>query len=62
MAMGTMHLIAHEKPLNQNNGIPFKNGNLFTWGWSFEGSLGNENTSHTWMYNYPIPVKIPSQL
>ena len=62
MAMGTMHLIAHEKPLNQNNGIPFKNGNLFTWGWSFEGSLGNENTSHTWMYNYPIPVKFPSQL
>ncbi|MFZ3143465.1 chromosome condensation regulator RCC1 [Psychrobacter glacincola] len=62
MAMGTMHLIAHEKPLNQNNGIPFKNGNLFTWGWSFEGSLGNENTSHTWMYNYPIPVKSPSQL
>lgn len=62
MAMGTMHLIAHEKPLNQNNGIPFKNGNLFTWGWSFEGSLGNENTSHTWMYNYPIPVKFLSQL
>lgn len=60
MAMGTMHLIAHEKPFNQNNGIPFDNRTLFTWGWSFEGSLGNENTSHTWMYNYPIPVKIQS--
>ncbi len=57
MAMGTMHLIAHEKADNQN-----KNGSLFTWGWSFEGSLGNKDTTHIWMYNNPIPVNLSSQL
>lgn len=62
MAMGAMHLIAHEKPLNQDNNTDSKNGHLFTWGWSFEGSLGNKDTTHIWMYNNPIPVILPSQL
>ena len=61
MAMGTMHLIAHEKSLNQDTNT-LKAGHLFTWGWSFEGSLGNKDTSHIWMYNNPIPVAFPSQL
>ena len=61
MAMGTMHLIAQEKPDSQDNGKRFENGHLFTWGWSFEGSLGNANAAPTWMYNNPVPVSLPSQ-
>ena len=57
MAMGIMHLIAHEKGSESN-----KNGSLFTWGWSFEGSLGNKDTTHIWMYNNPIPTILPNQL
>lgn len=62
MAMGTMHLIAQEKPDSQDNGKRFENGHLFTWGWSFEGSLGNANAAPTWMYNNPVPVTLPGQL
>ncbi|OXL26182.1 chromosome condensation regulator RCC1 [Psychrobacter sp. DAB_AL32B] len=62
MAMGAMHLIAQEKPLNQDHSTPAKNGDLFTWGWSFEGSLGSKDAAHIWMYNTPIPVNLPSQL
>ena len=51
MAMGAMHLIAQEKT-----------GALFTWGWSFEGSLGSKDATHIWMYNNPIPVSLPKQL
>ncbi len=61
MAIGTMHLIAQEKPDSQDNSRRFENGHLFTWGWSFEGSLGNSNAAPTWMYNYPIPIILPSQ-
>lgn len=61
MAMGAMHLIAHEKSFDQDNNT-LKAGHLFTWGWSFEGSLGNKDTTHIWMYNNPIPVALPSQL
>ena len=62
MAMGVMHLIAHEKPLQKNTNTSHRNGQLFTWGWSFEGSLGNKDTTHVWMYNTPMPVNLPSQL
>lgn len=62
MAMGVMHLIAHEKPLQQNANTSHRAGQLFTWGWSFEGSLGNKDTTHVWMYNTPMPVNLPSQL
>lgn len=62
MAMGVMHLIAHEKPLQKNTNTSHRDGQLFTWGWSFEGSLGNKDTTHVWMYNTPMPVNLPSQL
>ena len=62
MAMGTMHLIAQEKPDNQDNSRRFENGHLFTWGWSFEGSLGSKDATHIWMYNIPMPVNLPNQL
>ena len=62
MAMGVMHLIAHEKPLQQNTNTSHRDGQLFTWGWSFKGSLGNKDTTHVWMYNTPMPVNLPSQL
>ena len=66
MAMGAMHLIAHQKPQTQDddavNEDAAKAEQLFTWGWSFEGSLGNADTAHVWMYNNPIPVTLPSQL
>ncbi|WP_201595262.1 RCC1 domain-containing protein [Psychrobacter fulvigenes] len=54
IAMGAMHLIAHETSNTQAD------GNLFTWGWSFEGSLGSANAAHIWMYNYPIPISLPN--
>ena len=50
MAMGALHQIAEEK-----------SGELFTWAWSFEGSLGNKNTFNRWMYNTPIQVLLPTQ-
>lgn len=62
MAMGVMHLIAHEKPLQKDANTSHRDGQLFTWGWSFEGSLGNKDTTHVWMYNTPMPVNLPSQL
>ncbi|MGP5063781.1 chromosome condensation regulator RCC1 [Psychrobacter celer] len=66
MAMGAMHLIAHQKPQIQDddavNEDAAKAEQLFTWGWSFEGSLGNADTAHVWMYNNPIIVTLPSQL
>ena len=55
MAMGAMHLIAHEKASTPQN-----YGNLFTWGWSFDGSLGSKDTSHVWMYNTPMPALLPN--
>lgn len=51
MAMGALHHIAQEKT-----------GEIFTWGWSFEGSLGNKNALGTWMYNTPLQVTLPAQL
>lgn len=77
LAIGIMHLIAHQKPadqdfsyqnpsyLNQDNpdsDNDAENGDLLTWGWSFEGSLGNKDNTHIWMYNTPSPVNLPSQL
>lgn len=62
MAIGIMHLIAHQKSRPQESNNDFKNGNLLTWGWSFEGSLGNKDTTQIWMYNTPSPVNLPSQL
>lgn len=50
---------------NQNpqaNNDDFENGDLLTWGWSFEGSLGNKDNTHIWMYNTPTPVDLPDQL
>lgn len=54
MAMGIMHLIAHEKPKNKTD-----DGQLFTWGWSFDGSLGSDIAAHIWMYNTPIAIHLP---
>lgn len=74
LAIGIMHLIAHQKPADQDfsylnqdnpdsdNDNDAKNGDLLTWGWSFEGSLGNKDNAHIWMYNTPSPVNLPSQL
>lgn len=62
MAIGIMHLIAHQKPRPQNSINNFENGALLTWGWSFEGSLGNKDTTHIWMHNTPTPVHLPSQI
>lgn len=37
------------------------NGEVFTWGWSFEGSLGGgEGTINRWTYKIPIIVTFPS--
>lgn len=48
IAMGAMHHIAHDK-----------NNNLYTWGWSFEGSIGSELATHIWMYNIPFSIRLP---
>lgn len=48
MAVGALHQIA-----KRNN-----HGGIFSWGWSFEGSLGGENITNIWMYNTPIVVAI----
>lgn len=55
MTMGAMHLLAREKPTDLT---PY--GSLFTWGWSFEGSLGNALATNIWMYNTPIAVTLPN--
>jgi alpha-tubulin suppressor-like RCC1 family protein len=35
-------------------------GEVFSWGWSFEGSLGGgESTIHRWAYRLPILLSIP---
>ncbi|MBQ0730546.1 MAG: hypothetical protein KBT75_07590 [Oleispira antarctica] len=35
-------------------------GSVFSWGWSFEGSLGGgESTIHRWTYRLPLLVSIP---
>lgn len=48
MAVGGLHQIAKRQ-----------DGGIFTWGWSFEGSLGGgETTTNIWMYNTPISVKL----
>lgn len=62
MAMGALHHIANDNDFEPNDTDEEQNEDLFTWGWSFEGSLGNENTTNFWMYNNPIPVTLPSQL
>ena len=50
MAMGAMHLIAQDN-----------SANLYTWGWSFEGSIGSKLATNIWMYNIPFPISLPSQ-
>lgn len=46
MAVGALHQVARRE-----------DGSLFTWGWSFEGSLGGGNsTSNSWMYDVPIKI------
>ena len=62
MAIGALHHIANDNDFEPNDTDEEQNEDLFTWGWSFEGSLGNENTTNIWMYNNPIPVTLPSQL
>ena len=62
MAVGIMHLIAHKKPRPQNGINETQNGSFLTWGWSFEGALGNKDSTHIWMYNTPTPVHLPSQI
>lgn len=49
MAMGSLHQIAKET-----------DGSIFSWGWSFEGSLGKKDTLDTWMFNTPIVVDFPA--
>lgn len=41
--------------------VAFRNdGQLFTWGWSFEGSLGGgATTNNAWMYNTPLSLTLP---
>ena len=49
IAMGALHFIAQDH-----------NEQLYTWGWSFEGSLGSQDTANIWMYNTPVPISLPS--
>lgn len=49
MAMGALHFITQDK-----------DEQLYTWGWSYEGSLGSPDTANVWMYNTPIPISLPS--
>ena len=49
MAMGALHLIAKDKT-----------DNLYTWGWSFEGSIGSKLATNIWMYNLPFPINLPT--
>lgn len=49
LAVGALHQVALDG-----------DGKLFTWGWSFEGSLGGGSTAlNTWMYNLPLTPVVP---
>ena len=49
VAAGALHVVAVQE-----------NGTVFTFKWSFEGSLGGgESTVDRWMYNYPIIPVFP---
>lgn len=49
LGVGAMHTIALRE-----------DGNIFTWGWSFEGSLGGgESTIHRWTYRVPLLIELP---
>ena len=49
MSVGALHQVAQRQ-----------DGGLYTWGWSFEGSLGGgATTTNIWMYNVPIAIKLP---
>ena len=51
MGVGALHQLAKRE-----------DGGIFSWGWSFEGSLGGgETVSNIWMYNTPIALKFPVQ-
>ena len=51
MAMGALHLIAKDNT-----------DKLYTWGWSFEGSIGSQLATNIWMYNVPFPISLPTQV
>jgi len=49
VAAGALHMVAVQE-----------DGTVFTWRWSFEGSLGGgESTVNAWMYNYPVKPVFP---
>ncbi|WP_227428912.1 chromosome condensation regulator RCC1 [Psychrobacter sp. I-STPA6b] len=49
MGVGALHQLAKRE-----------DGGIFSWGWSFEGSLGGGDTvTNIWMYNTPIALKFP---
>lgn len=48
MGVGILHQIAKRQ-----------DESLFSWGWSFEGSLGGNDVTNIWMYNTPIIIKLP---
>ncbi len=48
MAAGALHVTAIKD-----------DGVVFTWRWSFEGSLGGESIANIWFYLYPIIVDFP---
>lgn len=48
MGVGALHQLARRH-----------SGEIFSWGWSFEGSLGGKDVSNIWMYNTPILVQLP---
>jgi len=51
MAAGALHVTA----IKENNTV-------FTWRWSFEGSLGGgDSTANIWFYNYPIIPDFPGE-
>lgn len=47
MGVGALHQIARRDT-----------GDIYSWGWSFEGSLGGQDISNIWMYNTPILVTL----
>lgn len=49
LAAGGLHQVAYRN-----------DGQLFSWGWSFEGSLGGgTTTANAWMYNTPLSLTLP---
>ena len=49
MSLGALHQVALRS-----------DGQVFTWGWSFEGALGGGSTTiNTWMYNAPLNPVFP---